>query len=115
MSGMPMLLFMSPEAAKGLALIISVGLYLFFGWIWPIIKIRDKNTKTKSGWVMMLIIVGILPILAPLIMGVMATRSNAGVNAAAGTSMNASPGPQPVAGVNEMRGALPTNRPSAAY
>ena len=29
--------------------------------------------------------------------------------------MNASMGPQPVVGMNEMRGALPTNRPAAGY
>lgn len=110
-----MLLFLSPEGAKALGVIILLGLYLFFGWIWPIMKIRDKNTKTKSGWVLMLLIIGILPIVAPIIMGMVGARRNAGVNAAAGTSMNASPGPQPVAGANEMRGALPTNRPSGAY
>jgi hypothetical protein len=92
MSDMPMLLFLSPEGAKALGFIILLGLYLFFGWIWPIIKIRDKNTKTKSGWVLMLIIIGIMPIVAPLIMGAIEARRAGSVS---GTSMNAM-GPQPV-------------------
>jgi uncharacterized membrane protein HdeD (DUF308 family) len=88
-----MLLFLSPEGARALGFLILIGLYLFLGWIWPIIKIRDKNVKTKSGWVLMLIIIGILPIVAPIIMMIMDARRNA--TAVSGTSMNAM-GPQPV-------------------
>jgi len=87
-----MLLFLSPEGAKALGVIILLGLYLFFGWIWPIMKIRDKNTKTKSGWVLMLIIIGIMPIVAPVVMGAIEARR---AGAVSGTSMNAM-GPQPV-------------------
>lgn len=92
MSGMPMLMFLSPEGAKALGVIILLGLYLFLGWILPIMKIRDKNTKTKSGWVLMLIIVGIMPIVAPVVMGAVEARR---AGAVSGTSMNAM-GPQPV-------------------
>ena len=87
-----MLMFLSPEGAKALGVIILLGLYLFFGWIWPIMKIRDKNTKTKSGWVLMLIIIGIMPIVAPVVMGAIEARR---AGAMSGTSMNAM-GPQPV-------------------
>jgi len=87
-----MLMFLSPEGAKALGVIILLGLYLFLGWILPIMKIRDKNTKTKSGWVLMLIIVGIMPIVAPVVMGAVEARR---AGAVSGTSMNAM-GPQPV-------------------
>jgi hypothetical protein len=92
MSDMPLFMLLSPEGMRAMGFMILLGLYLFFGWIWPIMKIRDKNVKTKSGWVLMLIIIGILPIVAPLIMGAMEARRNAAVS---GTSMNAM-GPQPV-------------------
>ena len=95
MSDTPMLMFLSPEGMKVLGFLILSGLYLFFGWIWPIVKIRDKNVKTKSGWIMMLIIIGILPILLPVIMGAVEARRNASAAAVSGTSMNAM-GPQPV-------------------
>lgn len=87
-----MLMFLSPEGAKALGVIILLGLYLFLGWILPIMKIRDKNTKTKSGWVLMLIIIGIMPIVAPVVMGAVEARR---AGAVSGTSMNAM-GPQPV-------------------
>lgn len=116
MSDMPIFLFLSPEGRKVMGFFVVLCLYLVLGWIWPIMKIRDKNVKTKSGWIMMLIIIGILPILIPIVAGMIeARRNSSGVNAAAGTSMNASPGPQPVVMPNQMRGALPANRPSGAY
>ena len=87
-----MLMFLSPEGAKALGVIILLGLYLFLGWILPIMKIRDKTTKTKSGWVLMLIIIGIMPIVAPVVMGAVEARR---AGAVSGTSMNAM-GPQPV-------------------
>lgn len=87
-----MLMFLSPEGAKALGVIILLGLYLFLGWILPIMKIRDKDTKTKTGWVLMLIIIGIMPIVAPVVMGAVEARR---AGAVSGTSMNAM-GPQPV-------------------
>jgi len=87
-----MLMFLSPEGAKALGVIILLGLYLFLGWILPIMKIRDKDTKTKTGWVLMLIIIGIMPIVAPVVMGAVEARRGGAVS---GTSMNAM-GPQPV-------------------
>jgi hypothetical protein len=92
MSDTPMLMFLSPEGAKALGVIILLGLYLFLGWILPIMKIRDKDTKTKTGWVLMLIIIGIMPIVAPVVMGAVEARR---AGAVSGTSMNAM-GPQPV-------------------
>lgn len=114
-SGAPPLwiFLLSPEGMKILGGLIVLGMYLWFGWILPIMRIRDPKVKTKTGWVMLLLIVGIIPILLPIIMAGMEARRAAGASAAAGTSLNASMGPQPVA--NNMRGALPVNRPSAAY
>jgi len=106
------LLLLSPEGARIIGGLIVVGAYLWFGWILPIMRIRDPKVKTKAGWVMLLLLVGIMPILLPIIMaGVAARRGAAGANAASGTSLNAAPGPAPVA--NNMMGALPSNRPTA--
>jgi hypothetical protein len=115
-SGAPPLwiFLLSPEGMKILGGLIVMGAYLWFGWILPIMRIRDPKVKTKAGWVMLLLLVGIMPILLPFIIaGVDARRAAAGANAAAGTSLNASMGPQPVA--PNMKGALPVNRPSAPY
>ena len=92
MSDMPLFLILSPEGAAVLGMVILFGLYLFLGWILPIMKIRDKNVKTKSGWVLMLLVIGIGPILAPIAMGVAEARR---AGAVSGTTMNAM-GPQPV-------------------
>lgn len=94
---MPM--FISPEIIMFIAILILMGCYIYFGWALPIQKIRDPKVKTKTGWIMMLIILGIAPIVVPLIMAATSARRNAaaGAAAAAGTTLNASPGPQPVA------------------
>jgi len=109
-----LLLLLSPEGMQILGVLILTGLYIYLGWYLPISKIRDSKVKTKTGWIMLLLLLGIAPIVVPLIMaGVVARRNAAGAAAAAGTTLNASPGPAPVA--NNVRGALPVNRPSAAY
>ena len=115
MEGPPLwLIFMSPEALTMLGVIILIACYIYVGWYLPISRIRDPKVKTKTGWVMLLLILGVAPILTPIIMGVVSARRNA-AQSVGGTSLNASPGPQPVAVPNEMRGAVPANRPSAAY
>ena len=106
-------LLMHPETAAALGLIALTGLWLYFGWIRPIMNIRSPSVKNKTGHVLMLIILGISPIILTIFDSIRSASRNTGVNAAAGTSVNAGPGPQPVA--NNMRGALPVNRPSAAY
>lgn len=111
-------MFVSPEGMTVLGALILTGLYIYFGWYLPISKIRDSKVKTKTGWIMLLLLLGIAPIVVPIIMAAAVARRNAaGAAAAAGTTLNASPGPQPVVGTNAnaMRGALPMNRPSAAY
>jgi len=46
-----------------------------------LMRIRDPKVKTKAGWVMLLLLVGIMPILLPIIMaGVAARRGAAGAN-----------------------------------
>ena len=118
MSGMPIFMFLSPDAIFAMCIILLVMLYLYIGWILPIMKIRDPSVKTKTGWVMTLIIFGILPIVIAVGLHVQEARRAAGN--VSGTSMNAM-GPQPVvplgavSQMNNMRGALPVNRPPAAY
>jgi len=105
---------MHPDTLRAIAITVVFGLWLYFGWIRPIMNIRSPSVKNKAGHVLMLIILGIGPIVAPIVMSIMSDRRNTGVNAAAGTSLNASPGPQQVV-ANAARGALPTNRPPAPY
>ena len=112
-------LILSPEAMRFIGGCMLLALYTYFGWYWPIKKIRDPNVKSKTGYIMLLLLIGIAPILVPLIIAVADMRRSqaGGAAAAAGTSFNASAGPQPVANANAnaMRGALPVNRPPAAY
>ena len=115
-SGLLLMSILSPEFFKFLVFTALTCAYIYFVWYKPIRKIRDPETKTKTGWIMLLVFFGILPIISPLIYILYQKRAAAaGANAAAGTSMNASMGPQPVVGMNEMRDALPTNRPAAGY
>jgi hypothetical protein len=93
MSGMPLLMLLTPESLTVIGVIILTGLWLYFGWIRPIQKIRDPSVKTKSGHVFLLLLLGICPVLVPILLSAMAARRNA--NAVAGTSVNAM-GPQPV-------------------
>jgi len=92
---MPIFMFLTPETLMVMGIACLLGLWVYFGWIRPIQKIRDPTVKTKSGHVLMLFLLGICPVLVPIVMSVRGARGNAGVNAAAGTSMNAM-GPQPV-------------------
>ena len=92
---MPILMFLSPESLTIMGMACVLALWVYFGWVRPIQKIRDPAAKTKTGHVMMLLILGILPVLVPIIMGVMNARRNASASAVNGTSLNAM-GPQPV-------------------
>lgn len=90
---MPM--FMTPETVLLIATVVVFGVWIYFGWVLPIQKIRDPATKTKTGYVMLLILLGLSPILIPLIMSLVGSRMNARNGAVSGTSMNGM-GPAPV-------------------
>ena len=94
-SGMPILMFLSPETLMIMGMACVLALWVYFGWIRPIQKIRDPSVKTKTGHVLILLILGISPVIVPIVMGVMSARSNASSSTVNGTSMNAM-GPQPV-------------------
>ena len=88
------LFFLTPESLMVIGTVILVGLWLYFGWIRPIQKIRDPSVKTKTGHILLLFILGICPVLVPIVASVVSARRNAAA-AVSGTSMNAM-GPQPV-------------------
>ena len=94
-SGMPIFMFLSPESLMIMGIFFLLACWIYFGWIRPIQKIRDPNVTTKTGHVLILFLLGICPVIVPIVMGVMNARRNAGAAAVNGTSMNAM-GPQPV-------------------
>lgn len=85
-------LMLTPDMVKGMAIAILVALYLYFGWIMPIMKIRDSDGNPKTGWIMLLVFLGIMPILL-VVFQAARQEGPQGIN---GTTLNAGMGPQPV-------------------
>jgi len=67
MSDFPLLMFLSPQVLLFIGGCIIAAVWIFFGWIDPISKLRDPN-KPKGGAFFQMLILGIIP-LALLIYG----------------------------------------------
>lgn len=112
MSGLPPFLYLlSPQGIFAACCAVAFMCWIYIGWVLPIDTIRDKtNKKSKTPFIGLLAVVGILPIVIFLGSMYKSRGNNGNIN---GTSMNAM-GPVPVVG-NNTRGALPNARAPQPY
>jgi len=61
----PFLFFFSKEAAISFLCLVCLGLYIYFGWAYPIMHLRKKDIskREKRTSVLLLVLLGILPLL----------------------------------------------------
>lgn len=91
------------KSQEGQAVMINIfigAIWLSLGWILPIIKLRDPKVKTKTGWIMMLVLIGIV---VPIFIFSMAVElyENSNPSRPNGTNFNSGPAaPNPVARTN---------------
>lgn len=96
----PFLFFFSKEAVISFLCLVCLGLYIYFGWVYPIMHLRKKDIskREKRTSILLLVVLGILPLLL-IIFGIFFIDPKISRNR--GDGINVAPiAPPPPAAVN---------------